>query len=150
MEASRRRALRPIREESENSTTASVASASLRTVELVGPTVRSSSTRGPARTPMATTTIAGVIGVLTSRRETAASSSSVRPTVARPQSTASTGACGRPGTAACGLQLQAGLGEPGAEHAVHRLVADDRRGGLAPRRGNHGDRVHLRAAETSV
>ena len=79
-----------MREESENSTTASVASASFRTVELVGPTVRSSSTRGPARTPMATTTIAGVIGVLDSRRETAATSSSASPTVARPQSTAPT------------------------------------------------------------
>ena len=95
-EASRRRALRLMREESENSTTASVASASLRTVELVGPRVRSSSTSGPTRTPTATTTIAGVIGVLASRRETAARSSSVSPTVARPQSTASRYSAGQP------------------------------------------------------
>ena len=77
-----------MREASENSTTASVASASLRTVELVGPSVRSSSTSGPTRTPTATTTIAGVTGVLTNRRDTAASSNSMSPTVARPQSTA--------------------------------------------------------------
>ena len=41
------RARRFTREESENSTTASVASASVRTAELVGRTVRSSSTSGP-------------------------------------------------------------------------------------------------------
>ena len=73
-----------MREESENSTTASVASASLRTVKLVGPTVRPSNTNGPTRTPMATTTIAGVIGVFESRRDTAATSSSASPTVGKP------------------------------------------------------------------
>jgi hypothetical protein len=89
IEASRRSARRFTREESENSTTASVASASVRTVELVGPTVRSSSTGGPTRTPTATTTIAGVMGVLDKGRDTAATSSSVTPTIARPAPTAS-------------------------------------------------------------
>lgn len=89
IEAPRRSARRFTREESENSTTASVASASVRTVEFVGRTVRSSSTSGPARTPTATTTIAGVKGVLDKGRDTAATSSSVRPTITRPASTAS-------------------------------------------------------------
>ena len=89
IEAWRRSARRFTREESENSTIASVASASVRTVELVGRTVRSLSTSGPARTPTATTTIAGVTGVLDKGRDTAATSSSVRPTITRPPLTAS-------------------------------------------------------------
>jgi hypothetical protein len=82
IDISRRSPRRSMREESENRTTASVASASVRTVALVGPTVMSSSTSGPARTPIATITIAGVTGVADSRREIPATKSSARPTVA--------------------------------------------------------------------
>ena len=88
IEASRRSARRSTREESENSTTASVASANVRTVELVGRTERSSSTSGPTSTPTAVTTIAGVTGVLDRRRDTAATSSNARPTIASPDFTA--------------------------------------------------------------
>ena len=88
IDASRRSARRSTREESENSTTASVASANVRTVELVGGTLRSSSASGPTSTPIATTTIAGVIGVPDRRRDTPATSSSVRPMIASPEFTA--------------------------------------------------------------
>ena len=88
IEASRRSARRSTREESENNTTASVASAKVRTVELVGRTERSSSTSGPTSTPTAVTTIAGVTGVLDRRRDTAATSSNVRPMIASPEFTA--------------------------------------------------------------
>ena len=88
IEASPRSAHKSTREESENSTTASVASAKVRTVALVGRTARSSSTSGPTSTPTAVTTIAGVTGVLDRRRDTAATSSNVRPTIASPEFTA--------------------------------------------------------------
>ncbi len=55
--------------------------------ELVGPRVTLSKTSGPSRTPAATTTIGGVIGVFERRWETPATSSSVSPSVASPQST---------------------------------------------------------------
>ncbi len=88
IDASRFSARRSTREESENNTTARVASANVRTVELVGLAAISSSTRGPTRTPMATTRIAGVSGVPDRYRETDATSSSDTPMTASPAPTA--------------------------------------------------------------
>src|SRR5437588_4655291 len=64
-----------IREASANSTTASVASASVRTVALVGATVTSSITSGPSSSPIRTNAIAGVNDVSVSRRDTPATAS---------------------------------------------------------------------------
>jgi hypothetical protein len=50
-------------EASQNSTSASVASASVRTVSLDASTSISPSTRGPSSSPTTTNTIAGVTGV---------------------------------------------------------------------------------------
>ena len=66
-----------IREASANSTTASVASASVLTPAPVGAAVTSSITSGPTSTPTRTNTIAGVTGVPVSRRETPATASTV-------------------------------------------------------------------------
>ena len=74
---SRRRCPRSIRDASQNSTSASVASASVRTVALELSRSIPSSTSGPTSSPTATNTIAGVTGVPVSRRETAATPSSV-------------------------------------------------------------------------
>ena len=75
-----------MREASQNSTSASVASASARTVALELSRSISPSTFGPASNPIATKTIAAVTGVPDSRREIAATPSSVTATMARDQS----------------------------------------------------------------
>ena len=75
-----------MREASQNSTSANVASASVRTVPLVLSRSIWSSTLGPTSKPTATKTIAGVIGVPDSRRETAATPSSANATMARDHS----------------------------------------------------------------
>ena len=75
-----------MREASQNSTSASVASASARTVPLELSRSSSPSTFGPTSNPTATKTIAGVTGVPDSRREIAATPSSVSATMARDQS----------------------------------------------------------------
>jgi hypothetical protein len=69
-----------MRDASENNTSASVASASVRTVALELETSIPSSTSGPTTNPKATNRIAGVIGVPDSRRETAATPSSASAT----------------------------------------------------------------------
>jgi len=84
---SRRSVRVSIRDASENSTSASVASANVRTVELFGAALTSSSSSGPTSTPIATNTIAGVTGVLESCRETAATASTASATMARVQVT---------------------------------------------------------------
>ena len=71
-----------MREASQNNTSASVASASVRTVELELSRSIPSSTSGPASNPTATNTIAGVIGVPYNRREIAATPSSASATMA--------------------------------------------------------------------
>ena len=73
---------RSMRDASENSTSASVASASARTVALELSRSTPSSTSGPTSRPNATNTIAGVTGVPDSRREIAATPSSVSATMA--------------------------------------------------------------------
>jgi hypothetical protein len=78
-----------MREASQNSTSASVASASARTVSLELSRSISPSTFGPASNPTTTKTIAGVTGVPYSRREIAATPSSVSATMASAQSTSS-------------------------------------------------------------
>ena len=83
---SRRSCPRSMREASQNSTSASVASASVRTVALELSRSISPSTSGPTSNPTATKTIAGVTGVPDSRREIAATPSSVSATMARDQS----------------------------------------------------------------
>jgi hypothetical protein len=72
-----------IREASANSTTASVASASVRTVAPVEDTVASSSTNGPTSSPISTKAMAGVNGVSISRRDTPATASRAPATIAR-------------------------------------------------------------------
>ena len=84
---SRRSCPRSMREASQNSTSASVASASVRTVALELSRSIPSSTSGPTSSPTATNTIAGVTGVPDSRRETAATPSSASATMARDHST---------------------------------------------------------------
>ena len=79
---SRRRWRRSMREASQNSTSASVASASVRTVPLVLSRSIPSSTLGPTSRPTATKTIAGVIGEPSSRRDTAATPSKATATMA--------------------------------------------------------------------
>src|SRR4051812_14975835 len=86
--ASRRSSRRSMLEASENSTSASVASASVRTVSLEDSTSTSPSTRGPMSTPTATNTIAGVTGVPYSRREIAATPSNVAARIASDHSMA--------------------------------------------------------------
>ena len=76
-----------MREASENSTSASVASASVRTAALELSRSIPSSTFGPASNPMPTNNIAGVTGVPDSRRETAATPSSASATIASDHST---------------------------------------------------------------
>ena len=76
-----------MREASQNSTSASVASASVRTVALELSRSIPSSTLGPTSSPTATNTIAGVTGVPDSRRETAATPSSASATMASAHST---------------------------------------------------------------
>ena len=71
-----------MREASQKSTNASVASASVRTVPLPLSRSTSSSTWGPTKRPTATNTIAGVTGVPDSRREIAATQSSATATMA--------------------------------------------------------------------
>ena len=66
-----------MREASQNSTSASVASASVRTVPLELSRSISPSTSGPTSNPTATNTIAGVTTVPDSRPEIAATASSV-------------------------------------------------------------------------
>ena len=78
----RRSSPRSIRDASQNSTSASVASASVRTVALELSTSIPPSTSGPTSRPAPTNRIAGVIGVPASRRETAATPSSVSATMA--------------------------------------------------------------------
>ena len=73
-------------EASEKSTSASVASASARSVELVLAMLISSRTLGPTRSPIETNTIAGVIGDPESRFETAATAISASATVVSDQS----------------------------------------------------------------
>ena len=75
-----------MREASQNSTSASVASASVRTVALELSTSIPPSTSGPTSNPTATKTIAGVTGVPDSRREIAATPSSASATMARDHS----------------------------------------------------------------
>ena len=75
-----------MREASQNSTSASVASASVRTVPLELSRSIPSSTSGPTSNPTATNTIAGVTGVPYSRAEIAATASSVSATMARDHS----------------------------------------------------------------
>ena len=75
-----------MREASQNSTSASVASASVRTVALELSRSIPPSTSGPTSNPTATKTIAGVTGVPDSRREIAATPSSVSATMARDHS----------------------------------------------------------------
>ena len=75
-----------MREASQNSTSAKVASASVRTAELELSTSISPSTLGPTSNPTTTNSIAGVTGVPDSRPETAATPSSVSATMARAQS----------------------------------------------------------------
>ena len=76
-----------MREASQNNTSASVASASVRTIPLELSRSSSPSTSGPTSNPTATKTIAGVTGVPDSRPETAATASSVKATMARAHST---------------------------------------------------------------
>ncbi len=71
-----------MRDASQNSTSASVASASARTVALELSRSISPSTSGPTSNPTATKTIAGVTGVPVSRPEIAATPSSVSATMA--------------------------------------------------------------------
>ena len=71
-----------IREASANSTTASVASASTFTLSPAGAAVTSSTTSGPSSTPTQANTIAVVTGVPVSRRDTAATASTVAATIA--------------------------------------------------------------------
>ena len=71
-----------MRDASQNRTSASVASASVRTVELELSRSIPSSTWGPANNPTATKTIAGVSGVPYNRREIAATPSRVSATMA--------------------------------------------------------------------
>ena len=73
--AARRSWARSMREASQKSTSARVASARVRTVEPVLERSTPSSTSGPTSNPKATNSIAGVIGVPASRRETAATPS---------------------------------------------------------------------------
>ena len=80
-EISRRSSPRSMREASEKSTSASVASASARTVELVLEMSTSSRTLGPTRSPIETNRIAGVIGDPDSRFETAATAISASATI---------------------------------------------------------------------
>ena len=75
-----------MREASQNSTSASVASASARTVPLELSRSIPPSTFGPTSNPTATKTIVGVTGVPDSRREIAATPSSVSATMARAHS----------------------------------------------------------------
>ena len=79
----RRSCPRSMREASQKSTSARVASARVRTVPLELSRSMPSSTWGPTSSPTATNTIAGVTGVPVSRRETAATASSVSATTAR-------------------------------------------------------------------
>ena len=72
-----------IREASANRTTASVASASVRTVALAGDTATSSSTNGPTSSPISTKAMAGVKGVEISRRDTPATTSKDPASMAR-------------------------------------------------------------------
>ena len=85
-EAPRRSAPRSMLEASEKSTSASVASASARSVELVLAMLISSRTLGPTRSPIETNSIAGVIGDPDSRFETAATAISASATVVSDQS----------------------------------------------------------------
>ena len=85
-EAPRRKALRSMLEASEKRTSASVASASARSVELVLAMLISSRTLGPTMSPIATNTIAGVIGDPDNRFETAATAISASATVVSDQS----------------------------------------------------------------
>ena len=82
----RRSSLRSMREASENRTSASVASANARTVELVLEMSTSSRTFGPTRIPIETKTIAGVIGVPDRRFETAATAINASATIGNDQS----------------------------------------------------------------
>ena len=75
-----------MRDASQNRTSASVASASVRTVPLELSRSISSSTSGPTSNPTATKTIAGVTGVPDSRREIAATPRTVSATMARDHS----------------------------------------------------------------
>ena len=84
--ASRRRRPRSMREASQNSTSARVASASVRTAELELSVSISPSTLGPTSNPMTTNSIVAVRGVPDSRPETAPTASSVSATMARDQS----------------------------------------------------------------
>ena len=86
-ELSRRSLPKSMREASEKRTSASVASASARTVELLLETSIPSRTWGPTRSPIATNRIAGVIGDPESRLETAASAIRARATIVSAQST---------------------------------------------------------------
>jgi hypothetical protein len=72
-----------ILEASRNRTIASVASASVRTAELVGASWNSSAMSGPTSNPSTTNTIAGVTDVPLRRRDTAATASTINATIAR-------------------------------------------------------------------
>ena len=85
-EISRRSFPKSMREASEKSTSASVASASARTVELVLEMSTPSRTLGPTRIPIETNRIAGVIGDPESRFETAATAISASATIVSAQS----------------------------------------------------------------
>ena len=74
-----------MREASQKSTSANVASASVRTVELVLSMSTSPSTLGPTSRPTTTNSIAGVIGVPDSRAEIAATPSRTSATMASDQ-----------------------------------------------------------------
>ena len=76
-----------MREASQNSTSASVASASVRTVPLELSRSTSPSTSGPTSNPTATNTIVAVTGVPDSRPDSAATPSSVSATMASDHST---------------------------------------------------------------
>ena len=84
--ASRRSALRLIREASENSTSARVASASARTVEPELERSTSPRTFGPTSTPMTTKRIAGVRGVPAIRPDTDATAKTASAMIASDQS----------------------------------------------------------------
>ena len=104
---------RLMREASENSTRARVASAKVRTVELVLSTSIPPSTCGPTSRPKATNNIVGVSGVPEIRREIAATPSSASATMASAHSISGIRSRARR-SAVLGHRVRAGLGRDAA------------------------------------
>ena len=94
---SARSSRRSMREASQKSTSASVASASVRTIPLELSTSIPSNACGPATNPTATNSIAAVTGLPDSSREIAATASNARATMARAHSMPAPWAAPRPG-----------------------------------------------------